>query len=66
MLADYEKKPKLNHTPCRYWLTPPEDAEFDAKVEDITGLYMSAIERHRQGERTIFIDEMTVIQATER
>ena len=45
---------------------PPEDAEFDAKVEDITGLYMSAIERHRQGERTIFIDEMTGIQATER
>jgi len=45
---------------------PPEDAEFDAKVEDITGLYMSAIERHRQGERTISIDEMTGIQATER
>jgi hypothetical protein len=35
-------------------------------VEDITGLYMSAIERHRQGERTISIDEMTGIQATER
>jgi putative transposase len=27
---------------------------------------MSAIERHRQGERTISIDEMTGIQATER
>ena len=35
-------------------------------MEDITGLYMSAIERHRQGERTISIDEMTGIQATER
>jgi putative transposase len=35
-------------------------------VEDITGLYMSAIERHLQGERTISIDEMTGIQATER
>jgi hypothetical protein len=35
-------------------------------VEDITGLYMSAIERHSQGERTISIDEMTGIQATER
>ena len=47
-------------------VNPPEDAEFDAKVEDITGLYMSAIERHLQGERTISIDEMTGIQATER
>jgi len=35
-------------------------------VEDITGLYISAIERHLQGERTISIDEMTGIQATER
>jgi hypothetical protein len=35
-------------------------------VADITGLYMSAIERHLQGERTISIDEMTGIQATER
>ena len=35
-------------------------------MEDITGLYVSAIERHIQGERTISIDEMTGIQATER
>jgi hypothetical protein len=42
------------------------DEEFDAKVEDITDLYISAIERHLQGERTISIDEMTSIQATER
>jgi len=42
------------------------DEEFDAKVEDITGLYITAIERHVQGERTISIDEMTGIQATER
>lgn len=35
-------------------------------MADITGLYMSAIERHLQGERTISIDEMTGIQATER
>jgi len=35
-------------------------------VEDITGLYMSAIKRHLQGERTISIDEMTGIQASER
>lgn len=35
-------------------------------MEDITGLYMSVIERHLQGERTISIDEMTGIPATER
>ena len=42
------------------------DEEFDAKVEDITGLYLSAIERAQNGERTISVDEMTGIQATER
>lgn len=42
------------------------DEEFDAKVEDITGLYINAIERYQNGERTISIDEMTGIQATER
>ncbi len=42
------------------------DEEFDTKLDDITGLYISAIERHQSGERTISIDEMTGIQATER
>ena len=42
------------------------DEEFDAKVENITTLYTSAIERNQNGERTISIDEMTGIQATER
>ena len=42
------------------------DEEFDTKVEDITDLYINAIERHRHCERTISIDEMTGIQATER
>jgi len=42
------------------------DEEFDAKLNDISGLYISAIERHESGERTISIDEMTGIQATER
>jgi putative transposase len=42
------------------------DEEFDAKVEDITGLYLSAIELAQNGERTISVDEMTGIQATER
>ncbi len=35
-------------------------------MEDIAGLYISALERHQRGERTISIDEMTGIQATER
>jgi hypothetical protein len=42
------------------------DEEFNAKVEDITGLYISAIEHDQNRERTISIDEMTGIQATER
>lgn len=42
------------------------DEEFEEKVEDITGLYISAIERAQNGERTISIDEMTGIQAMER
>ena len=35
-------------------------------MEDITGLYISAIARYQNGERTVSIDEMTGIQATER
>ncbi len=35
-------------------------------MEDITDLYISAIARYQEGERTISIDEMTGIQATER
>lgn len=42
------------------------DEEFDTKLENITTLYTSAIERNQNGERTISIDEMTGIQATER
>lgn len=42
------------------------DEEFDTKLEKITTLYTSAIERNQNGERTISIDEMTGIQATER
>ena len=45
---------------------PPPDPEFDAKVKDICEVYLSAIERAEQGERTISIDEMTGIQALER
>ena len=44
----------------------PLDDDFDTKVKNINDLYISAIERHQNGERTISIDEMTGIQATER
>ena len=35
-------------------------------MEELTGLYINAIENYKNGERTISIDEMTGIQATER
>jgi putative transposase len=50
----------------RYWLTPPLDDEFDAKAQNISNLYITAIERAGVGERTVCIDEMTGIQAIER
>ncbi len=36
LLEEAELKPHAS----RYWLTPPVDEEFDAKVEDITDLYL--------------------------
>jgi len=39
---------------------------FDEKVNDITKVYGSAMERAEAGERTISLDEMTGIQALER
>ena len=42
------------------------DEEFDAQLEDLTDLYISALKRSKNGERTMSIDEMTGIQATER
>jgi len=42
------------------------DEEFDAKVKDITGLYLTAFNRSQNGEHTISVDEMTGIQAIER
>lgn len=50
----------------RYWLTPPLDDEFEAKAQNISNLYITAIERAVVGERTVCIDEMTGIQAIER
>ncbi len=40
----------------RYWLTPPLDHEFDAKAQNISNLYITAIGRADDGERTVCID----------
>jgi hypothetical protein len=50
----------------RYWLTPAYEADFDAKVSDINGLYKQAPELAKQGQRIESIDEMTGVQALER
>jgi hypothetical protein len=50
----------------RYWLTPAYEADFDAKVSDINGLYHQAPQRAEQGQRIESTDEMTGVQALER
>jgi len=50
----------------RYWLTPAYEANFDAKVSDINGLYQQAPELAKQGQRIESTDEMTGVQALER
>ncbi len=51
----------------RYWLTPPpQDAQFEAQVADICGVYQEAPARAAQGDRTVTTDELTGIQALER
>ena len=50
----------------RYWLTPAYEADFDAKVSDINGLYKQASELAKQGQRFESVDEMTGVQALER
>jgi hypothetical protein len=50
----------------RYWLTPAYEADFDAKVSDINGLYKEAPQRAKQGQRIESTDEMTGVQALER
>jgi transposase len=47
-------------------LTPAHEEDFDAKVEDICGLYRRAPELAEQGERVVSTDEMTGVQALER
>ena len=50
----------------RYWLTPPDDEQFDAKVSDICGLYRDAPALAQEGERVLSTDELTGVQALER
>ena len=50
----------------RYWLTPPADEQFDAKVADICGLYREAPALAERGERVVSTDELTGVQALER
>ncbi len=50
----------------RYWLTPPADEQFDAKVADICTLYREAPARAQGGERFVSTDELTGVQALER
>ena len=50
----------------RYWLTPPADAQFDAKVTDVCTLYREAPVRAEAGERLVSTDELTGVQALER
>jgi hypothetical protein len=50
----------------RYWLTPAYEADFEAKVNDLNGLYKQAPELAKQGQRIESTDEMTGVQALER
>jgi transposase len=50
----------------RYWLTPPADEQFDAKVADVCALYQEAPGRAEAGERCVSTDELTGVQALER
>jgi hypothetical protein len=47
-------------------LTPPADAQFDAKVADVCSLYRDAPALAERGERVISTDELTGVQALER
>jgi transposase len=50
----------------RYWLTPAHEADFDAKVSEINGLYKQAPQLAKRGQRIESTDEMTGVQALER
>ena len=50
----------------RYWLTPSQEEQFDAKVANICQLYHEAPALDAQGERIVSTDELTGVQALER
>jgi hypothetical protein len=50
----------------RYWLTPPTDDQFDAKLTDICQVYREAPALAAQGDRVVTTDELTGVQALER
>ena len=50
----------------RYWLTAVPDAQRDEKIVEGCGLYATAAQRAKGGERTISSDELTGVQALER
>lgn len=60
------KKNDLQPHRIRYWLTPPDDPDFDTKLADVCEVYQLAPERHEQGDRTVSTDELTGVQALER
>lgn len=63
LLGEADLKPHQS----QYWLNAPKkNADFDQQVRDVATLYLTALERSEQGERTISTDEMTGIQALER
>jgi hypothetical protein len=50
----------------RYWLTEVADERREEKLVEGCQVEASAAERAKQGERTISMDELTGVQATER
>jgi putative transposase len=50
----------------RYWLTPSQEEQCDAKVTDICHLSQAAPLLVAQGERVVSTDELTGVQALER
>lgn len=50
---------------CRYWLKIT-DTEFEARMQDVTGLYLRAPELAARGVPVFCVDEKTSMQALER
>jgi hypothetical protein len=48
-----------------YWLNS-NDPQFEAKMQELVGLYLQALAMHQRGEILLCVDEKTSIQALER